>query len=41
MSVVQVTSLLLILVGMPLIAATGGWLLTGREPGVIGRRPID
>ena len=38
---VPVTNLLLILVGMPLIAVLGGLLLAGREPGLIGRRPLD
>ncbi len=36
---VPVASLLLILIGMPLIAVTGGWLLAGREPSAIGRQP--
>ena len=38
---IPVSSLLLILVGMPLVAVTGGWLLSGREPAAIGRRPLD
>jgi putative ABC transport system permease protein len=38
---IPVTNLLLILVGMPLIAVTGGWLLAGREPSAIGRRPLE
>jgi putative ABC transport system permease protein len=38
---IPVANLLLILVGMPLIAVTGGWLLAGREPSAIGRRPLD
>jgi putative ABC transport system permease protein len=38
---IPVANLLLILVGMPLIAVLGGWLLAGREPGLIGRRPLD
>ena len=38
---VPVANLLLILVGMPLIAVTGGWLLAGREPSAIGRRPPE
>jgi putative ABC transport system permease protein len=37
---VPVANLLLILLGMPLAAAIGGWLLGGREPGAIGRRPL-
>ena len=38
---IPVANLLLILVGMPLIAAVGGWLLAGREPAALGRRPQD
>jgi putative ABC transport system permease protein len=38
---IPVANLLLILVGMPLIAVSGGWLLTGREPSAIGRRPLE
>ena len=38
---IPVINLLLILVGMPLIAVLGGWLLAGREPGLIGRRPLE
>ena len=38
---VPVASLLLILIGMPLIAVTGGWLLAGREPSAIGQRPLE
>ncbi len=38
---IPVANLLLILVGMPLIAVTGGWLLGGREPSAIGRRPLE
>jgi putative ABC transport system permease protein len=38
---VPVTNLLLILVGMPLVAVIGGWLLAGREPTAIGRRPLE
>jgi len=36
---VPVTNLLLILVGMPLIAVAGGWLLAGREPTELSRLP--
>jgi putative ABC transport system permease protein len=28
-------------IGMPLIAAAAGWLLAGREPAVISRRPLE
>ena len=38
---IPVASLLFILVGMPVIAITGGWLLAGREPSAIGRRPLE
>jgi hypothetical protein len=38
---IPVPNLLLILVGMPLIAVIGGWLLAGREPSAIGRRPLE
>ena len=38
---VPVVDYLLILVGLPLIAAIGGWLLAGREPAVIARQPIE
>jgi putative ABC transport system permease protein len=37
---IPLASLLLILVGMPLVAVIGGWLLAGREPSAIGRRPL-
>jgi putative ABC transport system permease protein len=33
--------LLVILVGMPLVAAVAGWLLAGREPPVISRQPME
>ncbi len=36
---VPVANLLFLLVGMPLIAVIGGWLLAGREPRAIGRAP--
>jgi putative ABC transport system permease protein len=35
------TDVLILLVGLPLIAAAGGWLLAGREPGAIARQPLD
>jgi putative ABC transport system permease protein len=38
---IPVSNLLLILVGMPLVAVIGGWLLAGREPNAIGRRPLE
>lgn len=41
LSSIPVASLLLIGVGMPLVAVIGGWLLAGRQPGVIGRGPLE
>jgi putative ABC transport system permease protein len=41
LSSIPVASLLLILVGMPLVAVIGGWLLAGSEPRAIGRRPLE
>jgi putative ABC transport system permease protein len=38
---VPVTSLLVILVGMPLAAAVLGWLLAGRDPAGIARQPLE
>jgi putative ABC transport system permease protein len=38
---VPVGNLLLILVGMPLLAGVGGWLLAGREPAAMARQPIE
>jgi putative ABC transport system permease protein len=38
---IPVANLLVILVGMPLVAVIGGWLLAGREPVAIGRRPLE
>lgn len=34
-------NLIIILVGLPLIAATAGWLLAGREPPAVARRPLE
>lgn len=36
-----VVDLLLILVGLPLVAAVGGWLLAGRPPPAISRQPLE
>jgi putative ABC transport system permease protein len=41
MSQVPVLDLLLILVGMPVVAAAGGGLFAGREPPAIARRPLE
>jgi putative ABC transport system permease protein len=38
---VPVADVLILLAGLPLIAAVGGWLLAGREPEVIARQPLD
>jgi putative ABC transport system permease protein len=38
---VPVTNLLVILPGLPLLAAAAGWLLAGRKPLVIARQPIE
>jgi putative ABC transport system permease protein len=38
---VPVQNLLLILVGMPLVAAAIGWLIAGREPVAMAHQPID
>jgi putative ABC transport system permease protein len=38
---VPVANLLVILVGMPIIAAAGGWLLAGRQPRAMDRQPIE
>jgi putative ABC transport system permease protein len=35
------SDVLILLVGLPLIAAAGGWLLAGREPAAIARQPLD
>lgn len=38
---VPLTNLLILLAGLPLIAAAGGWLFAGREPPAIGRQPLE
>jgi putative ABC transport system permease protein len=38
---IPVGNLLLILIGMPLAAAIGGWLLAGREPAGLARQPAE
>ena len=38
---VPLSDVLILLAGLPLIAAAGGWLLAGREPEVIARQPLD
>jgi putative ABC transport system permease protein len=41
LSNIPVQNLLIILIGMPVIAAVGGWLLAGREPPAIAHQPIS
>jgi putative ABC transport system permease protein len=38
---VPYADLLLILIGLPVIATAAGWVLAGREPPAVNRRPID
>ena len=35
------SDVLILLIGLPLVAAAGGWLLAGREPEAIARQPLD
>ncbi|MBV9794612.1 MAG: hypothetical protein JO016_11810 [Actinobacteria bacterium] len=41
LSAVPVTGLLVLLVAMPVAAAAGGCLFSGREPAALGRQPIE
>jgi putative ABC transport system permease protein len=41
MSQVPVLDLVLVLVGLPLAAAAGGWLFAGREPAAIAHQPLE
>jgi putative ABC transport system permease protein len=41
LTAVPTTNLVIILIGMPLVAAAAGWLLAGREPAGLGRQPIE
>lgn len=41
LSSVPTGNLLIILIGTPLIAASAGWLLGGREPPAIAHRPTE
>ena len=34
-------AVLILLLGLPLIAAVGGWLFAGREPPAVARQPIE
>jgi putative ABC transport system permease protein len=38
---VPAVDLIAVLVGLPLLAAIGGWLLAGREPPTIARQPLE
>ena len=38
---VPLTDVLILLLGLPLIAAAGGWLFAGRKPPAIARQPIE
>ena len=38
---VPVTNLAILIIGMPVIAAIAGWLLSGRQPPAIARQPIE
>ena len=38
---VPAADLIVILVGLPVIAAVGAWLLSGRQPPALSRRPLD
>jgi putative ABC transport system permease protein len=33
--------ILILLIGLPLVAAAGGWLFAGREPPAVARQPIE
>jgi putative ABC transport system permease protein len=41
LSHVPVLELAVILLGLPLVAAAGGWVLAGRQPTGMARRPLD
>jgi len=41
LSSVPTNNLLIILIGMPLLAAAGGWLFAGREPSGIAMQPME
>ncbi len=38
---VPLTDVLILLLGLPLVAAAGGWLFAGREPPAVARQPIE
>jgi putative ABC transport system permease protein len=41
LSRVPTANLVVIIVGLPVLAAVGGWLLAGREPPAIARQPLE
>ena len=38
---VPASDLLILLIGLPLVAAIGGWLFAGREPPAVARQPLE
>ena len=38
---VPLTDVLILLAGLPLAAAAGGWLFAGRKPPAVARQPIE
>ena len=38
---VSLTDIVILLIGLPLAAATGGWLFAGREPPAVARQPLE
>jgi putative ABC transport system permease protein len=38
---VPVTDIVILLIGLPLAAAAGGWLFAGREPPAVARQPLE
>ena len=41
LSNVPVVDVLIVVIGLPLIASLGGWLLAGREPPAMARQPLE
>jgi putative ABC transport system permease protein len=35
------SDILILLIGLPLVAAIGGWLFAGREPSAVARQPLE
>jgi putative ABC transport system permease protein len=38
---VSLTDVVILLIGLPLAAAIGGWLFAGREPPAVARQPLE